>query len=496
MASFCSDLVLHQRVFQMAIIVGLSGSFLYGFHVSVISFASPFIKKFINETWLERYNAPIDDQNLTILWSTIVSIFCIGGVTGSVLSGYLSSKYGKRNCLGLVNLALLAATLITGTSKLASSFEMILFGRFLYGFGGGLGTCIQGQYLGEMSPKKFRGLTNATSGLLANLGKFLGQLAGLRELLGTESLWPLLLASAGIVALVPLVAIPFFPETPPYLLIQKGDLEGCLKSMNRLWGRGNHKAEVDELLKEKAAMKEVKIMNVWELFRDPTLRCQVCLMVILTVTVPLAGVSAIYFYSFDVFHTAGIDQDVMPYVILGMGACDLSSILVCFFLIERFGRRKLLLWGYGLMVLLMALLTASFSLQDHFFWLPYCNVAIIFLVIVCFAVGPAGVTLPVIAELFTQSSRPAALIVVSVLLWAGQYLVGIAFPYVIHYLGTFCFLVFMGVTVVSWVVFFRFLPETKGKTLMDIKSEFNRFKKSKGTTDNPTPEELSRCTRV
>ncbi|XP_054844161.1 solute carrier family 2, facilitated glucose transporter member 11-like [Eublepharis macularius] len=490
MTNFCSDLVLHRRVFQIAIFAGLGGTFLVGFQLSVISFTSPFVKKFINETWLERYNVPIDDQSLTVLWSVIVSIFSIGGVIGSGLSAYLSSKYRKKNCLIAGNLLILVAALITGTSKTANAFEMILLGRFLYGLSGGLTICIQGQYLGEISPKRFRGLTNATAAVLATLGKFLGQLTGLRELLGTESLWPLLLATTGIAGLLQLIALPFFPETPSYLLIQKGDLEGCLKVMKQLWGQGDHKAELDDMLKEQAAMKKVKIMNVLELFRDRTIRCQVYLMVVLGVTTSLNGVNAIYFYSFEVFHTAGVDQEIMPYAILGVGAWDLFSTIVCIFVIERLGRRKLLLWGYGLMALVLALLTASFSLQNHFFWLRYGNVALIFLFIVFFGTGPAGVTVPVVAEIFTQSSRPAAIIIVTILFWIGQYLVGIAFPHLIRYLDSFCFLVFMGFIAITWIILFRYLPETKGKSLMDIKKEFNRFNKRQGTVDNNSSEGL------
>uniref|UniRef100_A0ACB8FMT7 Uncharacterized protein n=1 Tax=Sphaerodactylus townsendi TaxID=933632 RepID=A0ACB8FMT7_9SAUR len=408
MANFCSDLVKHRRVFLIAIVVGMGGTFLFGFQITVIPFASPFIKNFINDTWLERYNAPIDDQTLTVLWSVIVSALSVGGLIGAGLSRYLSSRYGKRNSLVLSNLLVVVAALITGTSKLAHTFEMILLGRFLYGFGAGLGSCIQIQYLGEISPKKIRGLINVTAIVLANLGRLLGQVTGLRELLGTEALWPLLLASTGIAGLVPLVAVPFFPETPPYLFIQKGDLEGSLKAMRWLWGQEDHKAEMEDLRKEKAAMEKIKIMTILELFRDRTVRCQVYLIIMVALAGPLSGIIAIYFYSFEVLHTAGLDQELIPYVTLGIGACDLGANLVCLYAVQHFGRRQLLLWGYGSMMLLLALLTAGLSLQDHAFWLPYCNMALIFLFVVSFAVGPAGGTLLVTVELFTQSSRPAA----------------------------------------------------------------------------------------
>ncbi|XP_034983626.2 solute carrier family 2, facilitated glucose transporter member 11-like [Zootoca vivipara] len=491
MANLCSNLVLYRKMFLMAIVLGLGGTFFFGFQVSMINFTSPFVKKFINDTWLERYNTPIDDQSLMLLWSFTVSIFSIGGLTGTCLSGYLSAKCGKKNCIIFSSLFMLVAAVIMGTSKIANSFEMILLGRLLYGFNAGLGVCIQGQYLAEISPKHLRGLTNVTIAVLANLGKFLGQLTGLHELLGTESLWPLLLASGGFLALLLLITAPFFPESPSYLLIQKGDLEGCLKSLKQLWGEGDHRAEVGDLLKEQAATKEAKIMSVLELFRDRSMRCQVYLLIMVASTLPFSGVSAIYFYSFDVFRTAGFNEELSPYVTLGVGACELCSTIVCFFIIERAGRRTLLLWGYGLMIVALALLTTTLSLQDRTFWLPYCNVALIFLYIVIYGVGPSGTTFPVIAELFTQSSRPAALVIGTTLHWVELYLIGMLFPYLVSHLGNFCFIVFMGIMTISWVFIFRFLPETKGMSLMDIQMEFNHLKMGKNQ-----PEYLEKCTKL
>uniref|UniRef100_A0A670JCZ5 Major facilitator superfamily (MFS) profile domain-containing protein n=1 Tax=Podarcis muralis TaxID=64176 RepID=A0A670JCZ5_PODMU len=195
----------------------------------------------------------------------------------------------------------------------------------------------------------------------------------------------------------------------------------------------------------------------------------------------MEGFSVIYFYSFDVFRTAGFSEELSPYVTLGIGACELCSTIVCCFIIE----------------LALAVLTTALSLQDRTFWIPYCNVALIFLYIaqgwetLLYGVGPSGTTLPVIAELFTQSSRPAALVIGTTLHWVELYLIGMLFPYLVSHLGNFCFLVFMGIRTISWVLLFQFLPETEGRSLMDIQMEFNHLKMRK----NP-PEDLENCTKL
>ncbi|NXP71518.1 GTR5 protein, partial [Ramphastos sulfuratus] len=148
-------------------------------------------------------------------------------------------------------------------------------------------------YAGEISPKKLRGFVNVTSSVFLALGKAVARVLGLRELLGSQSLWPLLMASCGLPALVQIVTLPFFPESPPYLLMHKGDQEGCKKAIRQLWGEGHHQADIDDIMKEKATMKNTKILSVLELMREPAIRWQLYMIVILTTTIQLCGINAV-----------------------------------------------------------------------------------------------------------------------------------------------------------------------------------------------------------
>ncbi|NXT82883.1 GTR9 protein, partial [Zapornia atra] len=230
---------------------------------------------------------------LLFLWSITVSIFGIGGLLGSSGSRYLTVKYGKKKCLMCNNLLMIAAASFMGCGKIAGSFEMILLGRFMCGISAGLGVPLHQQYLGEISPRKLRGLANSTSSIFWSLGKAMGQISGQRELLGSQSLWPMLIASCGLPALIQLVTLPFFPESPPYLLMHQGDEEGCKKAIRQLWGEGHHQAEIDDIMKEKATMKNTKILSVLELMKEPAFRWQLYMIVILTATVQLCGINAV-----------------------------------------------------------------------------------------------------------------------------------------------------------------------------------------------------------
>ncbi|XP_075754055.1 solute carrier family 2, facilitated glucose transporter member 11-like isoform X2 [Pelodiscus sinensis] len=436
MASRLSDLIQYRGLFQMMFVLGIGGSFLPGFHMSVISYSSMHIKRFINKTWLERHGFPLHQETITLLWSLIVSIYFVGGLLGSLCSGYLSEKYGKKKCLLGNNMLLIVAALHVGFSRTVQSFEMILIGRFLYGISAGICLNVHSQYLGEISPKKYRGFANTTAMLFLTLGKVSGQIVGLRELLGTESLWSVLLSICGIAAFFQLVFLPFFPESPSYLFVQKEDTEGCLKAMKQLWGHGDYKVEIDDMRKEKAAMKSTKTMSVLELVKEPSLRWQLYILIALMMSFQLCGLNAIYFYAFEVFRTARLDEDIIPYFPIGIGICELFSVILCSSIIDRFGRRTLLWGGYGVMAGFLAFLVTALSLQNQFSWMAYCSVILIFLFIISFGIGPAGASLSIVAEIFNQSARSSAFVIYGTIGWTGLIIIGMTFPFAVRQRGS------------------------------------------------------------
>ncbi|NWV83199.1 GTR9 protein, partial [Dasyornis broadbenti] len=193
-------------------------------------------------------------------------------------------------------------------------------------------------------------------------------------------MWNVLLSFSGLVALIQLLFLPFFPESPPYLLLQKEDKAGCLKAMKQLWGEGNYHTEFDDLVKEKAITKGTKIMNVLEVLRERSVYPQLCTMLLLLLSLQLCGLK--------IFQTANLQESIIPYVSLGVSISELISIIFCSSIIDRFGRRMLLCGGYLLMALILVLLETSLLLSDQFLWLRYCSVILIFLFIIAYGIGP------------------------------------------------------------------------------------------------------------
>ncbi|NP_001339160.1 solute carrier family 2, facilitated glucose transporter member 11 gene 3 L homeolog [Xenopus laevis] len=475
MANISAHLVQYRGLFFMTFIMGIGCPFQYGYQMSVLNSPSPFIKQLINETWIRRNGAMITQGTQTLIWSLMVSVFSIGCLIGSVSSGYLSGKTGKKKCLIYSSSLPIINTVLMGVSQAVHLFELILVGRFLCGLYVGLGLNIHAQYIGESAPRKLLGFFNTLAPIFVTLGKLCGQIVGIRELFGTELMWPYILVPCGITSLVQLITLPFFPETPHHLLHVRGDKEACLKALKQLWGDRDHQAEMEEIIEQQRAQKKTGNMSILELLKDSSQRWQLYSMIGLILTLQLSGVNAIYFYAYDVFRAANFPPDKISYVSLGVGAFEFVSAMFCSLLIERFGRKFLILAGFGLMSVILGLLIVTLSLQDSYLWMPYCSVALVFSFIFVFGAGPAGAIFTTCVEIFAQVPRVPAFAVSGVFSWVGLYILGMIFPYLVGSLGQFCFLLFVAVLLISSILTFFIVPETKGKSIAQISQEFNKF---------------------
>ncbi|XP_069789113.1 solute carrier family 2, facilitated glucose transporter member 11-like [Narcine bancroftii] len=473
---------LRRNFFLFVFVVGLGGSFQFGFNVSAINVPSEYIKNFINETWIHRYETPLQEYSLMLLWSFIVSVYPVGGLVGAQFAAVLIVKYGRKKSLMCNNVVAVAAALIMGFSKMARSFEMIVVGRFLYGISIGIGLVAHGLYLGETAPKELRGVVCLTRTVFNAFGKCMGLVVGLREILGDENKWHLLLAFSGLPAMIQLVILPWFPESPRYLLMEKGNRALCIDALRRLWGPGDFTEEVKEMMAEQDQAQGAVKNNLLQLFLDKTIRCQLLTGVIVSAGLQLSGINIIYFYANDVYQQLGITKDKIVYVGIGASGIEILTSVICGFVIERVGR-KILLWkGYSFMALWILLLIITLSLKEYFSWIPYCSLVFIFAYIFTFGIGPGSVSGVLPLEIYTQSNRCIALVAANSLQWLSLFILGLLFPFIIEALGPFSFFLFFGNCMLASIFMFYVLPETKGKTLLQINEEFKKLREAKSGT--------------
>ncbi|XP_056130122.1 solute carrier family 2, facilitated glucose transporter member 9 [Lampris incognitus] len=455
----------------------LGSSYLYGYNLSVVNAPAPYIKAFYNKTWIERYEEPIGAETATLLWSITVSIFAIGGLLGALIVSLMVKVLGRKGTLLLNNgFAMVAALLLTLGEK-AGSIEMLIIGRLIMGVDSGIALSALPMYLGEISPRHIRGSIGQFNSILICLGVLSGQVLGLTELLGQESRWNYLFAFLAVPALLQLCALPFLPESPRYLLMERRDEVGAERAFQRLLGKKDVSKELEEAHAESRTQNNLQTVSVSQLLKNPAVRWQLITVVVTMACYQLCGLNAIWYYTSGILRDAGFTDNIIPYITLSTGAIETMAAIVSGLVIERIGRRPLLIFGFSAMAVCFGLLTVFLNFQNSVSWMPYLSYLCLLVLIASFCSGPGGIPFVLTGELFEQSYRPAAFMIAGVVNWLSNFAVGLLFPFIQEKLETYAFLVFAVICIMGSVYLYVMLPETKNKTFMDISQSFAKVNK-------------------
>uniref|UniRef100_A0A3B4BHN0 Solute carrier family 2, facilitated glucose transporter member 5 n=1 Tax=Periophthalmus magnuspinnatus TaxID=409849 RepID=A0A3B4BHN0_9GOBI len=449
----------------VAFLSSFGSSMLYGFNLAVVNSPAQYIKEFYNETLTEEYGWETDEESLTVLYSLTVSIFAIGGMTGALLVGRLVTTYGR-----LADQPTLSCWCFWDTN-LCNVFTVLTI-YFLILLSTGISLSVVPMYLGEIAPKNLRGFLGLVPSIHICMGVFIAQVLGLGELLGKEEHWPLLLSLVVFPTMVQLLLLPWFPESPRYLLIEKGNVHGTIAALKWYRTKGNIQAEVEEMQEEQRSLTSIETISVCGLLKDRCVRWQVITIIVVNIGMQLSGIDAIWFYTNDIFKDAGIPEPHIQYTTVGTGAIEVISGMLGCFTIERLGRRPLMIGGFLFMGVCCAGITVSVLLQPHLIIMRYVSVACVVGIIAGFCIGPAGVPFLITAELFKQSHRPAAYTVAGCLNWLSNFTIGFLFPFLEMDMGPYCYLIFcvicLGVALYTTII----IPETRNKTFMEISQMF------------------------
>lgn len=453
-----------------AISIATIGSFQYGYNTGVINAPEMIIKKFLNESLTNRLGEMPSEVTITSLWSLSVAIFSIGGMIGSFSVGLFVNRFGRRNSMLIVNVFAVIGGCLMGFSKLAQSVEMLIIGRLIIGFFCGLCTGFVPMYIGEISPTAQRGAFGTLNQLGIVVGILVAQIFGLPLILGTEKLWPLLLSLTFIPTIIQCIALPFCPESPRFLLINKNEEEQARKVLQRVWGTDDVSQDIQEMKEEGVRMAQEKRATVLELFKSPHYRQPIMIAIMLQLSQQLSGINAVFYYSTGIFKDAGVKEPV--YATIGAGVVNTIFTVVSVFLVEQMGRRTLHLVGLAGMAGCSILMTISLLMKVDYSWMSIVCVVAILVFVAFFEIGPGPIPWFIVAELFSQGPRPAAMAVSGCSNWTSNFLVGLLFPSAAFYLGAYVFIVFTTFLLIFFVFTFFKVPETRGRTFEEITRAF------------------------
>lgn len=439
------------------------GGFLFGYDWVVIGGAKPFYEAYFN----------IAEPSVS---GWVVSSALIGCVFGAGLAGRISDRYGRKKPL------LLAASLFIVSAALtaaANTIEMFVLFRIVGGVGIGLASALSPIYIAEMSPKDRRGTMVAINQLTIVLGVLSAQIVNLliaeptasgatmaqiSESWNGQFGWRFMFGAELVPAVAFLLFMLFTPESPRWL-VKNAQSDDAFKVLNRLGSRQFAEKTLAEI--EETLQGASKALGLREL-RKRVYRPVLIIGVTLAVFQQWCGINVIFNYAQEVFASAGFDINDTLKSIVATGIVNLVFTLVALPLVEKLGRRRLMLIGSGGLAVVYALI--AFAYANGSLGLPV--LILVLCAIAVYAMTLAPVTWVLLSEIFPNKVRGTAMAIGTLSLWVASFVLTYTFPLLNASAGASgSFLLYGMICAAGFVFIFRRVPETKGKSLEELEHE-------------------------
>ncbi len=439
--------------FRVAIVAALGG-FLFGYDISIISGALIFLKK---EFGLNPYQEGF-----------AVSSAAIGCVAGPLVAVALSDAIGRKRTL-VVAAVLLGASAI-GTALPKNMFEFNLF-RIVGGVGVGLASVVSPMYIAEMSPARLRGRLVSVNQLAIVTGLFIAIVVSYA--LSFSGNWRWMFASTALPAVCWLVGLTILPESPRWLAARGRENEARL-----LLAKSEGPTQCEVALREIKQSIAEETGGLAELFQ-PGMRIALLVAVMLAILQQMTGVSILLVYAPTIFKSAGFSaaSDAI-WQAIPLNVWNIACTAAAFWLVDRLGRRPLLLIGTVGMAVGLIIMGLCFQFR----WSGYPVVAVMFLCVGAYVSSLAPLAWLIMSEIFPTRIRGRAMSIAGVALWLSFFIGAKYFPPLTSFFEQHCgspagvFWLFAAVCVFAFVFSWRLVPETKGRTLEDIAASWKHLK--------------------
>lgn len=444
--------------------VAAMGGLLFGWDWVVIGGAKPFFQRYFDLT-----------SEAQIGWANSCAL--IGCLVGSLAAGALSDRFGRKRLLILA--ALLFAVTSVGNG-LAHNFTVFIAWRMLGGVAIGLASGLSPMYIAEVAPAQMRGKLVSINQLTIVIGVLAAQLINwylVRNLpagatdefiknswFGQEG-WRWMFGLTAVPSLLFLLGMFLVPESPRWLA-KNGRTAAAHAVLQKIGGESYAKAAVAEITST-LAKEEIQHVRFADLL-EPKMRKVLMLGVVLAVFQQWCGINSIFNYAEEIFRAAGYDISTVLKNIAWTGSVNMMFTFVALGTVDRAGRRPLMLLGAaGLAVIYTAM---GFCYANHVQGLPV--LLLVLAAIGCYAMSLAPVTWVIIAEIFPNRIRGAAMSVAVTALWIACFILTYTFPILNARLGAAgTFWLYAAICVAGFIYIFVKLPETKNKSLEQLEKE-------------------------
>ncbi|XP_051136026.1 probable plastidic glucose transporter 2 [Andrographis paniculata] len=429
------------------VLVATMASLLYGYHLGVV-----------NDT-LESISQDLGFSGDALAEGLVVST-CLGGAfLGCIFSGSIADGLGRKRSFQLCALLMIAGACMSAQT---SNLSGMLLGRFLVGTGMGLGPPVAALYVSEVSPDFVRGTYGSFTQIAACLGLLVALFVGIPAKT-IPGWWRMCFW----VSAVPAALLAFFMQfsaESPHWLFKKGRVADTEVEFERLFGAPHVKFAVAELYKSDKG-DDVNAIKFSDLFHGRHYTV-VYIGAVLYALQQLSGINAVFYFSSTVFKSAGVPSDIGN---ICVGVVNTAGSIVAMILMDKLGRKPLLVWSFLGMAIAMGfqVLAGSDSLPAS--GKMYLSVGGMMLFVLTFSLGAGPVPGLLLSEIFPSRIRAKAMALCMGVHWGVNFFVGLLFLQLLELLGPKVLYSIFGSFCFCGMVFVRkHVVETKGKSLQDI----------------------------
>jgi SP family galactose:H+ symporter-like MFS transporter len=425
------------------------GGMLFGYDTGVISGAILFIRSAFSLTSTSQ--------------EIVVSAVLIGAVIGASISGTLADKYGRRIMIIIAAIIFGAGAIFTA---LTPNVYALIAGRIGVGIAIGMASFIAPMYIAEVAPVNIRGALVSLNQLAITIGIVISYLVDFA--FAPSGGWRWMLGLAVIPSLVLGIGMFFMPSSPRWLL-SKGITEKAHSILERIRMTKNVDGEIKEIKDSLALEKECK----WADLLDPTVRPALIVGIGLAAFQQLTGINTVIYYAPTILLFAGLPSAAVSILATaGIGVINVIMTVVAIYLIDRIGRRPLLLIGLVGMVFSLLILGIAFALPGLSSSLGLVSIISLMIYVGSFAIGLGPVFWLMISEIYPLRIRGRAMSAATVVNWGTNLLIAITFLSLVQIIGTSgTFWLYGIIGIGTWIFVYRLVPETKGRSLEEIETQ-------------------------
>jgi len=435
------------RFVYVAAVFAALGGLLFGYDTGVISGALIFIKREFGLT--------------TLAEEIVVSGVLLGATLGAIVGGKAADLFGRRRVL-LVTAAIFGIGALA--SAVAPSPSVLIVSRVVLGLAIGLASTNVPVYLSEVAPPHARGWVVSLFQLAVTVGIVVAYLTDY-AFAGVEG-WRWMLGLAVAPALVFGIGMFFLPETPRWL-VRRGQHEVAHRVLVRIRELPDVNIEIEEI---KASLAQQAESGHWTDLLRRQVRPALVVGLGLAVFQQITGINTVIYYAPRILQTAGLNSASGAILAtVGVGVVNVGMTILAMFLVDRAGRRPLLLVGIAGMIITLGMLGLSFRYPSG--QLAWIAVICLMGYVASFAISLGPIFWLLIAEIYPLKIRGLAEGTAATFNWASNLVVSLTFLTLVEKLGaSSTFFLYALASVASWIFAYYFVPETKGRTLEQIEA--------------------------